>query len=250
MLSNFEKLRASGLIGKAQKNGKSVNRKRPSSEISEEKETKQEAPVNSAKAPRLSLDDDSLDESKENEVTHVLAIDCEMVGVGEEGKKNALARCSLVNFYGKTIYDKFVKPLEKVTDYRTAVSGVRPADLEHALDFRTVQQEVSELTKNRILVGHAIHNDLRALMLDHPRHLIRDTSKFRSINGAKRARSLKNLAREHLGVEIQTGEHNSAADARIAMLLYQRFRNEWEGRLKRKQAVKSKSKPKKKKATS
>ena len=56
-------------------------------------------------------------------------MDCEMVGVGEEGKESILARVSLVNQYGQCIYDKFVKPSEKVTDYRTFVSGVRPEDI-------------------------------------------------------------------------------------------------------------------------
>ena len=58
-----------------------------------------------------------------------MAIDCEMVGVGENGQDSILARVSLVNNYGQCIYDKFVKPREKVTDYRTFVSGVRSEDL-------------------------------------------------------------------------------------------------------------------------
>jgi RNA exonuclease 4 len=56
-------------------------------------------------------------------------MDCEMVGVGENGKESVLARVSIVNHFGHCIYDTFVKPTEKVTDYRTHVSGVRPADL-------------------------------------------------------------------------------------------------------------------------
>lgn len=56
-------------------------------------------------------------------------MDCEMVGVGPDGEESILARCSLVNQFGKCIYDKFVRPTEKVTDYRTAVSGIRPEDI-------------------------------------------------------------------------------------------------------------------------
>ena len=52
------------------------------------------------------------------------------MGVGPEGSENALARVSLVNFHGHVILDKFVKPQEKVVDFRTAVSGVRPSDLQ------------------------------------------------------------------------------------------------------------------------
>lgn len=53
-----------------------------------------------------------------------------MVGVGPGGHDSILARISVVNQYGHCVYDKFVKPREEVTDYRTWVSGVRPQDLE------------------------------------------------------------------------------------------------------------------------
>ena len=49
----------------------------------------------------------------------------------------------------------------QVVDYRTAVSGVRPQDLQGAPQFKQVQAEVAELLKDRILVGHAIHHDLK-----------------------------------------------------------------------------------------
>lgn len=45
----------------------------------------------------------------------VCAMDCEMVGVGLSGKASALARCSIVDFDGAVLYDKFVRPAEKVT---------------------------------------------------------------------------------------------------------------------------------------
>merc|ERR1719434_86596 len=88
-------------------------------------------------------------------LTKVLGMDCEMVGVGREGSDSVLARVSIVNHFGHPVYDKFVKPREKVTDYRTAVSGIRPSDIENANNFKEVQKEVSDILTNRILVGHA-----------------------------------------------------------------------------------------------
>ena len=121
-----------------------------------------------------------------------------MVGVGPDGEDSILARVSLVNQFGKCIYDKYVKPTEKVTDYRTAVSGIRPQDIQNGEsrrtrrgklkqvlvhcclfsrtaapsflvqicptageDLWTVQREVADILKDRIVVGHAIHNDLK-----------------------------------------------------------------------------------------
>ena len=62
-------------------------------------------------------------------ITKRLGIDCEMVGVGIDGKDSMLARVSIVNSFGEAVYDKFVAPMQKVVDYRTEVSGIRPEDL-------------------------------------------------------------------------------------------------------------------------
>jgi RNA exonuclease 4 len=48
----------------------------------------------------------------------IVALDCEYVGVGFNGSEDQVARVAIVNEHGKTIYDKYVKPLEEVTDYR------------------------------------------------------------------------------------------------------------------------------------
>lgn len=61
-------------------------------------------------------------------LTEVVALDCEMVGVGP-GKKNGLGRVSIVNEHGYCIYDKFVKPDEPITDFRTRWSGIRARDM-------------------------------------------------------------------------------------------------------------------------
>jgi hypothetical protein len=121
-----------------------------------------------------------------NPLSNVFAIDCEMVGAGPEGIRSLLARCSIVNHLGEVVYDKYVKPVEIVTDYRTHVSGIREVHLgEDAVDLKQVgahhpfhkhflplwmrsvdesrlrihrasshqvQREVKTLIKNRILV--------------------------------------------------------------------------------------------------
>ena len=66
-----------------------------------------------------------------------------------------------------------------------------------------VQLEVARLLKGKLLVGHAVHNDLRALMLEHPASQQRDTSLYpplRSKDG--RPRALKHLAAD-LGLSAQ-----------------------------------------------
>lgn len=167
-------------------------------------------------------------------LTKAVAIDCEMVGVGLDGEDSILARVSLVNLFGKCIYDKYVKPTEKVTDYRTAVSGIRPEDIAEGENVHLVQREVSEILQGRIVVGHAIHNDLKILLLDHPKKKIRDTQKYKPFKTAVKSGrpALRVLCREILNFKVQQGEHSSVQDAQATMRLYTMVRKQWEAEIK------------------
>jgi RNA exonuclease 4 len=81
-----------------------------------------------------------------NVITKQVAIDCEMVGAGPRGCRDMLARVSIVNTLGNVIYDKYVQPIEPVTDYRSFVSGIYPQHLtNYGVPFDVVQKEVSVL---------------------------------------------------------------------------------------------------------
>eukprot|EP01125_Pyxidicula_operculata_P004094 TRINITY_DN1588_c0_g1_i1.p1 TRINITY_DN1588_c0_g1~~TRINITY_DN1588_c0_g1_i1.p1 ORF type:complete len:202 (+),score=21.66 TRINITY_DN1588_c0_g1_i1:27-608(+) len=116
--------------------------------------------------------------SDSKEVTKILGLDCEMVGIGPKGIDSALARVTIVNAFGNVIYDKYVQAQERVTDYRTKISGITKDLMDGGEEFKQVQQEVSELIKDKIVVGHGLRNDFRALMLSHPMTLTRDTARY------------------------------------------------------------------------
>ncbi|KAI9798035.1 MAG: 3'-5' exonuclease [Candelina submexicana] len=169
--------------------------------------------------------------SETAEIGKYLSLDCEMVGVGPNPvESSALARVSIVNYHGQQIYDSYVRPLEYVTDWRTAISGISPSHMRNARTFSIVQKDVAGLLEGRILVGHAVRHDLEALLLSHARRDIRDTSRsgvYRQLSAGKTP-SLKRLALEVLGWEIQTGEHSSVEDARACMALFRREKEAFE----------------------
>ncbi len=59
------------------------------------------------------------------------------------------------------------------------------------------------------------------------------------------AKKLKDLTKEHIGLEIQQGEHNSVVDAKAAMLLYKKVSREWEASLRGRTSVAGGSRMKK-----
>ncbi|KAJ3770885.1 ribonuclease H-like domain-containing protein [Lentinula raphanica] len=168
--------------------------------------------------------------SEQKQPGKYIAIDCEMVGVGIDGSESSLARVTLVNYYGAVQMDVFVKQRERVVDYRTQYSGIRESDMKKAKPFEEVQKQVADLLQDRILVGHAIHNDLKALLLSHPWNLTRDTQYLAGKTKVVRSKyiALRKLVEQELGVVIQAGEHSSLVDARATMAVYRLHRKEWE----------------------
>lgn len=110
-------------------------------------------------------------------------------------------------------------------------------------------REVAEILQGRIVVGHAIHNDLKILLLDHPKKKIRDTQKYKPFKKiVKSGRpSLKALCREVLNVKVQQGEHSSVQDAQATMRLYTLVKKQWEAEIKANQKNKDSDKKRERK---
>uniref|UniRef100_H3BG52 Apoptosis enhancing nuclease n=1 Tax=Latimeria chalumnae TaxID=7897 RepID=H3BG52_LATCH len=169
-----------------------------------------------------------------------VALDCEMVGTGAGGKVSELARCSIVSYHGDVVYDKYVKPKLPVVDYRTRWSGIRKEHLRNAIPFKTAQKEVLQILKGKVVVGHALHNDFKALEYFHPKWLTRDTSKISALNRkaglpVREVASLKRMAKYLLKRDIQVGRegHSSVEDALASMELYRLVEMEWEEELQK-----------------
>uniref|UniRef100_A0A7S2Y5Y4 RNA exonuclease 4 n=1 Tax=Entomoneis paludosa TaxID=265537 RepID=A0A7S2Y5Y4_9STRA len=179
-----------------------------------------------SKEPELSVE----------EQEQYVAMDCEMVGVGMGGHKSVLARVTIVDWNGDIVLDQYVKPTETITDYRTFVSGITEEDLEDAQDITVCRTKVLQVLQDKILVGHHLKNDLKAVGVSHPWYDTRDTAKWepfmkiRFDDGILWPRKLKELCQEKLKREIQVmGQaHSPIEDAIAALDLYKLVRNKWE----------------------
>jgi len=218
---------------KSKKNGK----KKPSSKQNKNRKGQK---AGSKKSPSKQPQVVEVEEITEEEKSRYVAIDCEMVAVESDyGSSLALARVSIVNWYGEVLLDTHVQVDEHVVDYLTFVSGITQEDLEseEALTFYDCRVKVQNMIRNKVVVGHALRNDFNVLQLSHPWHLTRDTARYEPFmkackieKGKLLPKKLKVLAKDKLGMIIQEDgkEHDSIEDATAAMDLYKKARRKWE----------------------
>jgi len=174
----------------------------------------------------------------EEERNRFVALDCEMVGVGPGGYYSALARVCIIDWYDQILLDTYVKVAQPITDYRTFVSGIREEDLQsnHAMEMRECRALVSSILEGKIVIGHALRNDFKAMKINHPWYDTRDTAKYKPLmkicerTGALKARKLRDLVFEKLNKEIQCEgiEHCPFEDASAVLALYKSVENKWE----------------------
>ncbi|KAJ7985562.1 hypothetical protein DPEC_G00353370 [Dallia pectoralis] len=164
-----------------------------------------------------------------------LAMDCEMVGTGPKGHIGELARCSIVSYNGDVVYDRYIKPTNPVTDYRTRWSGISWHQLVMAVPFLHAKKEILKILAGKVVIGHAIQNDFKSLGYSHPAVLTRDTSRIPLLNRKagfpeKEVASLKRLTKALFNRNIQTGKngHSSVEDAKATMELYKVVEVDWE----------------------
>ena len=196
----------------------------------------------------------------DGETTNIIALDCEMCGIGNDGKKSILSRVSIVNYNGGVIYDKFVKPGrgEIITDYRTKITGITKDDIDKGIPLTKCLREVYNIMKGKRIIGHDLRHDFNVLkfkdklvrynankLIDKKKkdgklngkqikkvfksHIngvnresfIFDTAKCSLLNGdLNRPRSLKFMVELFLGIIIQGNIHDSVKDAIATMALY------------------------------
>jgi len=167
-----------------------------------------------------------------------ISMDCEMVGTLTDG--SVAARVALVNWYNVVILDEYILPNEQVTDYRTFVSGITADILEkRGKPMEEVRAKVLSLIHKKVLVGHALTNDLKSMRIKHHKRLQRDTAfyipfmkKLEKEDGSTvmLSRRLRDLATEQLNrsIQVEGKSHSPVEDAIAALDLYKFQRHEWE----------------------
>lgn len=144
-----------------------------------------------------------------------VGIDCEM-GYTTEGME--LIRVTIVDWDCSVLLDEKVLPKGSIIDFNTRFSGI--SDLQGSLTMLEVHKRIQMIvSKDTIMIGHGLENDLNALRLVH-RKVIDTSLVYPAVKPYKFA--LKFLAQRELQKFIQDGQHSSEEDAATCILLIKR----------------------------
>jgi RNA exonuclease 4 len=154
---------------------------------------------------------------------------------------SAVGRVTLVNWENQVVVDTFVKVPVRVTDYRTAETGITAQALcsEKARKLEDVRAKVGAIIKGKILIGHGLEVDLSALGMMHPWCDVRDTANYAPymkqvidpLSVMLLPRDLQGLASDVLDRDISERNGEPIEDAICCLDLYKAARSRWEAGL-------------------
>jgi PAB-dependent poly(A)-specific ribonuclease subunit 2 len=145
-----------------------------------------------------------------------------------------LARVSIVRGAGEDeglpFIDDYISIKEKVADYLTTYSGIKPDDLDARVSKHNLVSLKEAYKKLWVLLnlgcrflGHGLKQDFRVICIQVPRAQTIDTIELIFLPSRLRKLSLAFLAWYLLKEDIQLETHDSIEDARTALKLYRKW---------------------------
>ena len=135
------------------------------------------------------------------------------------------------------LYNKIIRPTVREGEWvelQTGWSGITKEAYRNGIPYKQAIEEVRELLRDAIVVGHNVISDFRALDLSiySPAHCVFDTATNESLNALvpseahKLLLKLSVLASSPLGMTIQQKDaHNPVEDALASLRLFLQHRH-------------------------
>lgn len=129
----------------------------------------------------------------------------------------------IVDYDNNILYETYVNPRGSPKSAIVKRGIDRKLDVSKPYDI--VREEVIEIIKDKIIIGHDLHNEFLAFELDESKYKTIDTAKLPIFSIITlRPRRLKDLVKEVLDRDIQTGKHDAKEDAIATMDIVKKYK--------------------------
>ncbi|KAI6754802.1 hypothetical protein HG530_012554 [Fusarium avenaceum] len=159
----------------------------------------------------------------------VIVLDCEMA-YSDRDTDEAVSICVVDFFTGEVLMNKLVKPHEVIVDHRSRTHGITWRRLYKAWrqdqtlnGWKETRKELfTHIDSNTVIIGHAVHNDLKVLRVCHTTVLDTMILSNNAVSGSERLSrrnwSLQSLCEELFGLHIRASskKHNALEDTMAA----------------------------------
>ncbi|KAJ5993470.1 ribonuclease H-like protein [Penicillium sp. IBT 35674x] len=164
-------------------------------------------------------------ESSTKRKRHAAALHCKMVGISNA--RLAVAFIGMVDFLtGDILIRKYVRPVEKVVDWRSEITGVTRLMMNRAIDDGEIFEGWQEarhtlwefIDEDTVVVGHSLNLDLEALGIRHTKVVNSAIVAAEAVSqplspttSGNRIRGLRTLVKGLLAMDIEVSKSRHGA---------------------------------------
>lgn len=162
-----------------------------------------------------------MNEENTIDISNWVAFDVEKI---QTEYKDEPTQVSIVDYNNNIIYETYVTPRGSPKSLIVKRGVARVANISKP--YEIVREEIKEILKDKIIIGHDLSNEFRAFRLNESDYKTIDTAVlpiFKIIT--LKPRTLKSLTKEVLDRDIQTGKHSATEDAIATMDIVKKYKS-------------------------
>ena len=137
----------------------------------------------------------------------------------------APASVTIINYYGKVVFNRIIKPTEVVTNYVTSITGFDDVIINKGMPEKEALLMIHKIIEGKLLVGADLSNDLIVLKIDKEKLIgIRDLSTCKTLRNKMKIYddriSLSKMVLFFFQQQIHKNIHTSLEDTKYIRDIY------------------------------
>ena len=161
-----------------------------------------------------------MSEDKMNE--RIIFLDAEFV---KTESKHSVGSVTMINFNGEIIFNKIIKPYERIIDYMSFITGFNKNIIDKGMPEKEALELIQKILIGKILVGSDLSQDIKVLEINVDNLVgIRDLSTARILRymmcAEEQRMSLAKMVNHFWNIKLHCKIHSSLEDAKYIRDIY------------------------------